>query len=244
MKIYYIYFLILTNLSTFGQENSSTRILYKAEYIGIMENQSQSAEQKEIQRLYKDNYPKIIMELLFNKSQNLFQVIKSPSEDGNMYYELALLKVSGNKTYYKDATTKEDFFKVDFQGDSFLIANHQENYNWGITSESKMIGEFKCFKANGTKKITANAFSPAKDIAIEAWFSPEIPNSLGPCGFFGLPGVILSVTSNNILIYASEIQTNQKFEIKKPEAKTHFENEAAFEAMMMKKFNDLRNNRG
>jgi len=244
MRIQFIYIIIFTSLSALGQQDLSTRILYKAEYIGIIENLSQSAEQKEIQQLYKDNYPKIEMELIFNKNKSLFESIKSPSENGNMYYELAHLKVSGNKTYYKDLVTNEDFFKVDFQGDTFLVKNSQEKYNWVITSESKTIGGFKCFKANGTKKIIANVFSPAKEMAIEAWFCPEIPKSLGPCGYDGLPGVILSITSNNILIYASEIQPNQKLEIKKPEAKTHFENEAAFESMMVKKFTELRNSRG
>ena len=243
-RLIYIFPLLIAALNGHAQLNP-TKIIYKAEYVGSAENQvSQSAEQKEIQKQYKENFAKLKLEMCFNNNILLFQPIQVLEESGNMYYDLALNKATGNKIYFKDFNTNEAFYKTEFQGDDFIVKTAKENFNWTVTSESKTIGGFKCLKANGFRKIPSSMFTPEKNITIEAWFCPEIPMSIGPCGYDGLPGVILSVASNNIVIYASEIQPNQNIEIKKPEAKTHFDNEKDFQAVIVKKFNQFKDSRG
>ncbi len=63
------------------------------------------------------------------------------------------------------------------------------DYEWQITTESKVINGFTCYKALG--KI--NYFIDRYTFAIEAWFCPEIPLPYGPDYYAGLPGLIFEV---------------------------------------------------
>lgn len=57
-----------------------------------------------------------------------------------------------------------------------------------------------------------------KEITITAWYTPEIPVSQGPEGYWGLPGLILEVNDGKTTILCSKIVLNpkDKVEIKAP----------------------------
>ena len=57
-----------------------------------------------------------------------------------------------------------------------------------------------------------------KEITITAWYTPEIPVSQGPEGYWGLPGLILEVNDGKITILCSKIVLNpkEKAEIQAP----------------------------
>jgi GLPGLI family protein len=62
--------------------------------------------------------------------------------------------------------------------------------NWKIEDEVKKIGVYNCQKATlaiGGRKWTA-------------WFTPDIPLNSGPYKFQGLPGLIVSVSDENLII--------------------------------------------
>ena len=59
--------------------------------------------------------------------------------------------------------------------------------------------------------------STAKDIKlsqVEAWFTMQIPIQHGPAEFWGLPGLILEVSTENTTILCSEIISNPKEKLK------------------------------
>ncbi len=64
---------------------------------------------------------------------------------------------------------------------SFLITDDLLNYTWEITSETKKIKEYTCYKATTT--FRGNKY--------EAWFTPDIPLNVGPWKWYGLPGLIV-----------------------------------------------------
>jgi GLPGLI family protein len=72
----------------------------------------------------------------------------------------------------------------DFMGRTFLLTGDQPSYAW------KLAGEESEFLGYVVQKATAIQDS----MAIEAWFTSEIPVSAGPGTFGGLPGLILVVS--------------------------------------------------
>ena len=65
----------------------------------------------------------------------------------------------------------------------FVVVDDQLKYSWKITSETKKIKEYTCYKATTT--FRGNNF--------EAWFTPDIPINAGPWKWYGLPGLIVEV---------------------------------------------------
>src|SRR6218665_698056 len=63
----------------------------------------------------------------------------------------------------------------------FIVIDDNLKYNWKITSETKKIQNYTCYKA--TTSFRGNNF--------EAWFTPDIPLNIGPWKWYGLPGLIL-----------------------------------------------------
>lgn len=94
-------------------------------------------------------------------------------------------KFNFNKKHYRYAAQNIGFEHA------FEFINYTD-YNWQITSETKQINNYKCFKATGSLKgINGNPYY------FEAWFCPEIPLSYGPDRFAGLPGLIFEVYQND-----------------------------------------------
>lgn len=79
------------------------------------------------------------------------------------------------------------YLEYTFGKEKILIKDSIFN-NWEITSETKIINGYKCYKANYLRKRT-QLNKEHLDKAI-AWFCPEIPVSFGPTEFSGLPGLI------------------------------------------------------
>ena len=66
---------------------------------------------------------------------------------------------------------------------------------WELTTETKKISGYKCYKATYTyiQKWNGKEF-PWKVIA---WYSPEIPLRYGPIRYSGLPGLIMELSEDN-----------------------------------------------
>uniref|UniRef100_UPI00404A196E GLPGLI family protein n=1 Tax=Flavobacterium sp. TaxID=239 RepID=UPI00404A196E len=85
---------------------------------------------------------------------------------------------------------------------------------WEITSESKIINGYKCFRANFTKTQTMLG-KEYTDKAI-AWFCPEIPVSLGPAEFSGLPGLIFQLQANEYSFVLKNVTFESNLKISTP----------------------------
>lgn len=104
-------------------------------------------------------------------------------------------------------------------GDGYLIEQKLDTLPWVITSETKDIGGYQCYKAtytfdfiNGRKKTVTRT--------ITAWFAPSLPYSHGPKNYHGLPGLILELSDYNVTFLASSIQLFEKpIEVKIPSVK-------------------------
>ena len=147
---------------------------------------------------------------------------------------------SGGGTYYKNVKDKQYSNDKEFMGKEFMVKDSLTSLNWKMEAETRVIGGYTCYKATAIKKPSATDFrnmrpqkeqnevkeeaKPAeekktnfldalevpKEIVITAWYTPEIPVSQGPEGYWGLPGLILEVNDGRTTILCSKVILNPK----------------------------------
>lgn len=160
--------------------------------------------------------------LVFNKKQSSYTMEKTLDLDVNSpMYKLA---VGSPKIYYKNLETNDHVRYSNSLGKPFNVKIKKNKYQWKITTETKKIGNYLCYKAIGTYeeynalKDDYSSFNPV------VWFTNQIPVPFGPEDFNGLPGLVLEATNNGqTFIYAESIElekyTDSDYPIKKPKAK-------------------------
>lgn len=130
---------------------------------------------------------------------------------------------SGSSLLYKNIAEHAYRKAVEASGKRFLILDKLPNENWELTSETKKIGDYTCYKATKLKGVTKKSYintdgkqeeTERKETVITTvWYTPEIPVSNGPGMYSGLPGLILEVQEGNKTIVCSEIILNPKGKI-------------------------------
>lgn len=86
---------------------------------------------------------------------------------------------------------------------------------WKLTTETKIISGYKCYKATYTymQKWRGREFP----WEVVAWYTPEIPLQYGPIRYSGLPGLILELSEDNRGFIADKIIFfDKEVKIKKP----------------------------
>lgn len=151
--------------------------------------------------------------------------------------------------------------RQEFYGKRFLVKDDLYKINWELGTETKKIGNYTCYKAKAfvpNKELNWFNFSwsdlrqnEAKDeqveepmTVVEAWYSPQIPVAHGPAEFWGLPGLILEVSSGNTTLLCTELVLNpeEKVEIEAPKRGEEI-TKMDYAATVQSKMADMRNNR-
>ncbi len=118
-------------------------------------------------------------------------------------------RVIGGYTCYK-ATTVIPASKTDFR--NFRPKKEEEKK----ADDTKEVAKDEAVKEKKTNFM--DDIDLPKEITITAWYTPEIPVSQGPEGYWGLPGLILEVNDGKTTILCSKVVMNvkEKAEIKQP----------------------------
>lgn len=146
--------------------------------------------------------------LEFNKNQSLFtekkEVNINPSRGmrSNPKGPAMMINFPGN--YYKDLTAKTYVNQKKFFGRQFIIRNTLKTINWKKENEIKTIGKYTCFKATAK---TSKENGETTDVV--AWYTIDIPVQEGPGEYWGLPGLILEVQTENVVFTCTKIILNQ-----------------------------------
>ena len=138
--------------------------------------------------------------LNFNGKKALFEEDDSEKEatppglQRAIMYESSLKPASplAQKVYY-DFDKNQRLEQLEYMTRLFLVQSEIEAVAWKLGSEKKKVLEYTCMSASVI----------LDDQEIVAWFSPEIPVSLGPSIFGGLPGLILAVERNGETAYVA-----------------------------------------
>ena len=177
----------------------------------------------------------------------------------------------GGGTFYKNVKDKQYSNDKEFMGKEFLVKDSLTSLAWKMEAETRVIGGYTCYKATAVKKPSATDFrnmrprkedadkkegaKPAddkktnfldavevpKEIVITAWYTPEIPVSQGPEGYWGLPGLILEVNDGRTIILCSKIVLNPKDKVEiKSVIKGKVVSQKEYDEAVMKKMEEFR----
>ncbi|UQD55253.1 GLPGLI family protein [Flavobacterium sp. K5-23] len=155
-------------------------------------------------------FDKIECGLYYTKSKSVFKMIDKLELNNDISYQLAAVFAEGQ--YYKDIIAGTKIKHTEEFGEILNIIMPFEQYKWQISTETKTISGYKCYKANcqweefdviRNKKLVFNS---------TVWFAPEIAAPFGPLGLDGLPGLVLEGSLNGISYFYA---TSVTFDIKK-----------------------------
>ena len=129
----------------------------------------------------------------------------------------------GNAKSYINPGRNEFLEEVEIFGKKFLIKDELPQFAWKITNETKKIGEYTVVKAeyvdineqttlslNGSEQSTETVMDTT---LITAWYTPDIPVTLGPNNTWGLPGLILELRDGNFTFLCTKIELNPENEV-------------------------------
>lgn len=111
---------------------------------------------------------------------------------------------------YRDIANGKRIESTEFFGRFFLIQDEPKKMKWKLSADQKKVAGYLCQKAvlqDTTRQV-------------EAWFTPQIPVSVGPGEYAGLPGLILELSMANgdrtVVAEKVELKSLEKNAIQKP----------------------------
>jgi GLPGLI family protein len=128
------------------------------------------------------------------------------TEDGKMTGQF---KVKPNKSVdsvgdiiYYDKTNDTIYTREKMIEEYVVFIEKMPQINWNITDETRLIKNYKCYKAT--------TYFRGRDYT--AWFTTDVPIIAAPWKFNGLPGLILDIydNKNQVKIYAESIEYPSK----------------------------------
>jgi len=186
-------------------DSSST----SADQMDLVHQQLKLAMQKEFQ-------------LSFTKSESNWAEQESLDKPatGSAGVQIQIVGMGGGSDglLYKNTKSKESKESIDAFGKQFLVSGELEPFEWEMTSESKQIGRYTCYKAIAKREITQTKISEVNGEIEEkeekkmqtttAWYAPEIPVTHGPDSYWGLPGLILEVSDGSRILICTKVVLN------------------------------------
>lgn len=91
-----------------------------------------------------------------------------------------------------------------------LYLREKKVENWILTSETKLIDNYLCFKATNTYTVV-NIKGTFK-FPVTAWYCPKLPYGFGPLGYGNLPGLILELQVRNVNYHSKSIDLKTKLD--------------------------------
>ena len=262
MKNLILLFLLISTVS-FSQE-FQVRAIYISKSLNnvVFDTKAMSDEKaKELNEKINKMFEKTFI-LNFNKTESLYQEEQKLKETGSRGSTFAS-ELEGE--LYKNSQTKKYLKAQEFANKNYIITDVLKNYNWDLTEETKKIGRYSCYKAISITKVTKKELQEyevekakqsknktsffnlekPKDKKITVWYNPEIPVSHGPNQYWGLPGLIMEVNENNLIILCSKVILNPKDKksIKAPK-KGKVISQNAYDLMEEKQYDKLKDENG
>jgi GLPGLI family protein len=202
--------LILFTTISLAQHQKGLSVYYKTTSLYDLEALDEETKSSPTKMKYllqmKENFESIEYILKIVEGKSLFETIKKMDVSNNTNL---LQSVQEDQMFYVDSEHYIEVLKA--FGGKILITETSNERPWVLTKEKKEILGKQCYKA------TYEEEKDGKTINVEAWFTPELPYQFGPKGYHGLPGLILEIKYNNVLVYtASKISWNDGLYIEKP----------------------------
>lgn len=187
--------------------------------INRMSEQQKAQMMNRMKSFLEKNYT-----LSFNKTESIFKenvALETPGSSRGF----RMGGMSGQGTVYKNLQEKSMIEDVEMFGKRFLVTEDMEQPQWKMSTETKKIGQYTCYKATLIKEDNSvdwsrmfrrnqqNDSTKTKEdkpntIVVTAWYTPQIPVSAGPNSYWGLPGLILELNEGETTMLCTEIVIN------------------------------------
>ncbi len=193
IKLIILMMISVTNLSLFGQMK---RLYYVDDFTTLDSARFEiTYEVEKVSDTTKPNDKVIdIQKLLIGKEiSKTYSYLLFQNDSINTILEKqgvdfpAAPPVAGTDVIYRNLLTGNINVKKRVNGTIFSYEENKPELNWTIHNNRKVIANYTCQKA--TVYFRGRKY--------EAWFTTEIPISLGPYKFGGLPGLILEIQDSN-----------------------------------------------
>ena len=225
------------------------------------------ADKEKMQKRLSKQFQKTFV-LSFDKTSSVYKqdaTLKSPNVIPTGGMNVMVREVGGGggtDVLFKNIKKDKYLNQTEIMGKRFLIKDKLQKYDWVMTSETKNIGKYTCYKATYTRQEERTNMSVVNgdvkektekvDVVTIAWYTPQIPVSNGPRNFHGLPGLIMEIKEGNETIMCTEIvmKPKEKIEIVEPTKGKVVSQEKYRKIMdkkskeMMEQFKSRRNSRG
>jgi GLPGLI family protein len=207
-------------------------------------------------------------ELLFTEQASLFRTVvddeapdpfaNNGGDRGGLRFNFRMPETST----YTDINAQMQYESRAMFEKTFLVIDSMKQNKWKISDETKTIAKYVCKKAttmvaapqqmrmrigNGPRSAEDTAAAPKpKEVELVVWYTEDIPVSVGPDNYAGLPGAILEVDTDNgsNVIMATEVSTKfPKKELVQP-TKGDKMNRAQFQDAMKKIMEDMQRGGG
>lgn len=236
MKKIILFIGALVSFSIFSQTKVIT---YEFKYDGLIENED--PEDRIFERKTKLDGEKLdgfTFEVYFDKDLSYYPV-SDAFDDGAIFdYNDVSMRAGLEFETYGNSKEKSIYISEDFLGKRLVWEKREPDFmNWKISKETKIIGTYTVYKAEGK----------SEEASFTVWFAPEIPYSYGPVSIFGLPGLILEAHVNDreslYSYYCKSIKNDPKNRtLKMPErpvmsfqeVNDYYRNEGPFSEMIKK----------
>lgn len=180
--------------------------------------------------MYLEKYPNLI-----NDSKTLEFQLKSNGTE--TWFNLLPNKTidSGEESYFQGIlnfrqtwSNAQNIYQLEPQTFAYnkCLIQRKWDKNWQLTTETKLIQNYKCFKATYNKLIDKDKGTYE---TITAWYCPELPYPIGPNGVFGLPGLIMELHSKSAIFGISKIEINSNTKSIEPMPKVEILSEEEYE---------------
>ena len=171
--------------------------------------------------------------LILNKTHS-YNYAEMTEDSKDMSAVIAKSIIRGDIEFFTDLNNKSVKIRQKTPGE-FITLIKDDKIEWQITKDSVKINGMKCIKAFGI--ISIPGFNDTKIIA---WFTSDLPISMGPHGLHGLPGLILKYREGSSIFTAKSINDikNQNIVIEHPSStnlKTYSETLTKGKKMLPKK---------
>lgn len=154
----------------------------------------------------KEDYESLTYTLKASKKESIFETVIEMDIDSRKSPIKELIR---NQRFY--VNEEHLIEQKNFLGEKLLIIEDAHKQNWKLLPESIEILDYEC------KKATLTYTEAGQKFEIVAWFAPDLNYNFGPKGFHGLPGLILKLERNNVLVFeATSIKSKEDIYIFKP----------------------------
>ena len=223
-----MFFSLLTIFSAHSQR-ASGEVVYKVVSAGIydVKRDNDALGNKMLEgRLTSLAKQSFLLEFSASKSRFVRNNSLSINDDKQeqLYDKMATSYYSSSYDYYLDNSIGIGMFK--YSRDGSLVTQHVKEKEWDISTESKKIGGYLCYKAVYIKKYIGRDGN-MKTLPVTAWFAPSLPYNYGPKQYYGLPGLILELHELFGVFLATDIKIggDKNIMIEFPKGKTITEEE-------------------